>query len=181
VVCVDDQFPRPLAKCYIHLPTKDNTYTVRAVFIGRGVMHPAGETTHGEIGLLLKELINGMDPRHKHKQELGFSSARFRPLRDANASADDEEELVRVRTAPKVAPLKEMSLPYSPSHQPRRKLSDYGRGLRSELPNPRAENLAPAQRPVSAIPRRAVCNNHDGKRMVTQTTNAHKALICNEL
>ena len=131
VVCMDDQFPRPLAKHYINLPIKDNTYTVRAVFIGRGVMHPAGETTHGEIGLLLKELVNGMDPRHKHKQELGFSSARFRPLRDPDASADDEEELVRVRTALKVAPLKEMPLPYSPSHQPRRKLSDYGRGLRS--------------------------------------------------
>lgn len=119
VVCVDDQFPRPLAKYYINLPKKDNTYTVRAVFTGRGVMHPAGETTHGEIGLLLKELVNGIDPRHKHKQELGFNSARFRALRDQDAGADEEEELVRVRTAPKVEPLKEMPLPYSPSHQRR--------------------------------------------------------------
>lgn len=119
VVCVDDQFPKPLAKYYIDLPKKDNTYTVRAVFIGRGVMHPAGETIYGEIGLLLKELVNGMDPRHKHKQELGFNSARFRALRDPDACADDEEELVRVRTAPKVEPLKEMPLPYSPSHQPK--------------------------------------------------------------
>ena len=118
VVCVDDQFPRPLAKYYINLPMKDITYTVRAVFIGRGVMHPAGETIQGEIGLLLKELVNGMDPRHKHKQELGFNSARFRPLRDPDACADDEEELVRVRTARKVEPLKEIPLPYSPSHQP---------------------------------------------------------------
>ena len=119
VVCVDDQFPRPLVNYYLNLPVKDNTYTVRAVFIGRGVMHPAGETAHGEIGLLLKELVNGMDPRHKHKQELGFNSARFRPLRDLDATADDEEELVRVRTAPKVEPLKEMPLPHSPSHQRR--------------------------------------------------------------
>lgn len=119
VVCVDDQFPRPLAKYYINLPMKDNTYTVRAMFIGRGVMHPVGEIAHGEIGLLLKELVNGMDPRHKHRQELGFNSARFRPLLDSDASADDEEELVRVRTAPKVEPLKEMPLPYSPGHQPR--------------------------------------------------------------
>ena len=116
VVCVDDQFPRPLAKYYINLPKKDNTYTVRAVFIGRGVMHPAGETTHGEIGLLLEVLVNGMDPRHKNKQELGFNSARFQALLDPDAWADDEEELVRVRTAPKVEPLKEMPLPYSPSH-----------------------------------------------------------------
>jgi len=118
VVCIDDQFPRPLAKCYINLPMKDNTYTVRAVFMGRGVMHPAGETTEGEIGLLLKELINGMDPRHKHKRELGFNSERFRPLWHPDSSADDEEELVRVRTARKIEPLKEMPLPYSPGHQP---------------------------------------------------------------
>jgi len=117
VVCVDDQFPRPLAKHYVNLPMKDSTYTVRAVFIGRGVMHPAGETTHGEIGLLLKELVNDMDPRHKYKQELGFNSARFRPLRDPNVGAADVEEPVRVRTAPKAKPLKEIPLPYSPSHQ----------------------------------------------------------------
>ena len=117
VVCVDDQFPRPLAKYYINLPMKDNTYTVRAMFIGRGVMHPVGEIAYGEIGLLLKELVNGMDPRHKHRQELGFNSARFRPLQDSDASADDEEELVRVRAAPKVEPLKEMPLPYSLGYQ----------------------------------------------------------------
>ena len=119
VICVDDQFPRPLASYYLNLPMKDNTYTVRAIFIGRGVMHPAGETTHGEIGLLLKELVNGMDSRHKDKQELGFNSARFRPLRDPNVGAADVEEPVRVRTAPKAEPLKELPLPHSPSHQPK--------------------------------------------------------------
>ena len=119
VVCVDDQFPGPLAKYYLNLPIKDNTYTVRAVFIGRDVMHPARETTHGEIGLLLKELVNDTDPRNKYKQELGFDSARFRPLRDPNADGNDEQELVRVRAAPKAEPLKEIPLPYSPSHQPR--------------------------------------------------------------
>lgn len=119
IVCVDDQFPRPLANCYLNLPRKNQTYTVRAVFVGRGVMHPAGETTHGEIGLLLNELINGMDPRHKHEQELGFNSERFRPLRESQASADDQEELVLVRTAPKVEPLKQMPLPYLPGSQPK--------------------------------------------------------------
>jgi hypothetical protein len=118
VVCVDDQFPKPLASYYLNLPRKDRTYTVRAVFVGRGVMHPAGETTHGEIGLLLKELVNGVDPRQKDKQELGFNSARFRSLWDAEASEDFEEELVRVRTAPKPKPLKEIPLPYTPSHHP---------------------------------------------------------------
>jgi len=119
VICVDDQFPRPLASYYLNLPVKDKTYTIRAVFIGRAVMHPAGETPHGEIGLLLEEMANGRDPRHKHNQELGFNSARFRPLRDPGASADNEEELVWVRTAPKVQPLKELPLPHSPSHQPK--------------------------------------------------------------
>jgi hypothetical protein len=118
VVCVDDQFPSPLARYYLNLPMKDNTYTIRAVFIGRGVMHPAAETTYGEIGLLLKELVNGMDPRHKHKQEMGFNSARFRRLQDPDASADNEGELVRVRTTPKVEPLKELPLPHSPSQRP---------------------------------------------------------------
>lgn len=118
VVCVDDQFPRPLTKYYVNLPMKDITYTVRAIFIGRGVMHPAAETTHGEIGLLLKELVNGIDPRNKHQQELGFNSTRFRPLRAWEGSADEQKEMVRVRTAPKLEPLKTMPLPYSPGHQP---------------------------------------------------------------
>lgn len=119
VICVDDQFPRPLAKYYVNLPMKDNTYTVRAIFVGRDVMHPAGGINHSEMGVLLEELVNGMDPRHKHKQELGFRSTRFRPLGEPEAGADDEAELVRVRTAHKVEPLKEMPLPYSPGHQTR--------------------------------------------------------------
>jgi hypothetical protein len=119
VVCVDDRFPKPLRKYYLNLPIKDKTYTVRAVFIGRGVMHPAAETTSGEIGLLLEGLFNGTDPRHKHKRELGFNSARFRSLRDLDAQADDDRELVMVRAAAKVEPLKEMPLPYSPNEQPK--------------------------------------------------------------
>ena len=119
VVCVDDQFPRALANCYLNPPKKDKTYTVRAVFVGRGVVHPAGETTHGEIGLLLKELVNGMDPRHKHKHELGFNCERFRRLRDPEASVEEEEVLVRVQTTPKIEPLKALPLPSSPNHPPK--------------------------------------------------------------
>ena len=119
VVCVDDRFPKPLARYYLNLPVRDRTYTVRAVFVGRGVMHPGPGTDDAEIGLLLEELVNGTDQRHKYKQELGFNSERFRPLRERYASIETEEELVRVRAAPKAEPLKEMALPYSPDPQPK--------------------------------------------------------------
>ena len=119
VVCVDDRFPKPLARCYLNLPVRDRTYTVRAVFVGRGVIHPGPGTDDGEIGLLLEELVNGMDPRHKYKQELGFNSERFHPLRERNASIETEEQLVRVRATPRTEPLKEMALPYSPNPQPK--------------------------------------------------------------
>lgn len=115
VVCVDDRFPKPLARYYLNLPIKDKTYTIRAVFIGRGVMHPGPGADDGEVGLLLEELLNGMDPRHKYKQELGFNSERFRPLRERDGSAEIEDELVRVRIGPKAEPLKQMPLPYSPN------------------------------------------------------------------
>lgn len=119
VVCVDDRFPKPLARYYLNLPVRDRTYTVRAVFVGRAVMHPGPGTDDGEIGLLLEELVNGTDQRHKYKQELGFNSERFRPLRERDASIETEEELVRVRAAPKAEPLKEMALPYLPNPQPK--------------------------------------------------------------
>jgi hypothetical protein len=114
VVCVDDEFPTPLAKHYANLPTKGKTYTIRAVFVGRRCMHPIGGTEDSEIGLLLVELVNGMDPRNKYGQELGFNSERFRPLLHLDADSENEAELVRVRSAPMVEPLKEMPLPYSP-------------------------------------------------------------------
>jgi hypothetical protein len=117
VVCVDDRFPKPLARYYLKLPIKDKTYTIRAVFIGRGVMHPGPDTDESEIGLLFEELVNGMDPRHKYKQELGFNSERFRPLREREASTATEDELVMVKIAPKATPLKEMPLPYWPKPQ----------------------------------------------------------------
>ena len=98
VVCVDDQFAKPLAKYYFNLPIKNETYTVRAVFVGRKLMHPIGGGADGEIGLLLRELLNGTDPRNKYRQELGFNSERFRPLQHLDASSEDEKELVRIRS-----------------------------------------------------------------------------------
>ena len=77
-------------------------------------MHPTGEAVDSEIGLLLEELVNGQDPRNKHRQELGFNSERFRPLQHLDTDSENEEEMVLVRTAPKAAPLKQMPLPYSP-------------------------------------------------------------------
>lgn len=77
MVCVDDRFPRPLSSYYLNLPMKGKTYTIRAVFIGRGVIHPARETTHGEIGLLFEELVNRMDPRHSKSRSWVFNSARY--------------------------------------------------------------------------------------------------------
>src|SRR5579862_2178879 len=92
VVCVDDRFPGPLAKYYQNLPVKGRTYTIRAVFIGRRVMHTAPGAADGEIGLLLKELLNGPDPRNIHGQELGFNSERFRPLEEIDSAASEEAE-----------------------------------------------------------------------------------------
>src|SRR5258708_3821599 len=113
VVCVDDHFPTPLAKYYVNLPIKDKIYTIRAVFVGRRLMHPSSGAVETEIGVLLRELVNGKDPRNKHLQELGFNNERFQPLQYLDTGLENEEELVRVRTTPKVEPLKELPLPYS--------------------------------------------------------------------
>ena len=111
VVCIDDRFPGPLAKYYANLPAKGKTYTIRAVYIGRAVMHTAPGAADGEIGVLLKELLNPPDPRNKHGQELGFKSERFRPLEEMDSSTESEDELVMVGAGAKPEPLKEMPLP----------------------------------------------------------------------
>ena len=99
VVCVDDRFPGPLAKYYTSLPVKGRTYTIRAVFLGRGIMHTKPGAADGEVGVLLKELLNGPDPRNKYGQELGFNSMRFRPLEESETTEaqEQEEELVVVQ------------------------------------------------------------------------------------
>jgi hypothetical protein len=115
VVCVDDQFPKPLAKYYVNLPIKDKVYTIRSVYVGRRMMHPSSGSSDVEIGVLLRELVNGMDPRSKYQQELGFNSERFRPLQHLDTSTENEDglELVGVREAPAAEPLKELPLPSS--------------------------------------------------------------------
>jgi hypothetical protein len=113
VVCVDDHFATPLAKYYVSLPVKGKVYTIRALFVGRRMMHPIDGEVKTEIGLLLVELVNGKDPRHKDLQELGFNSERFRPLQHLDADMEEDAELVRVGSAPKVEPLKALPLPDS--------------------------------------------------------------------
>jgi hypothetical protein len=111
VVCVNDYFPGPLAKYYTNLPVKGKTYTIRAVYIGRGIMHTIPGAADGEIGILLKELLNPPDPRNKHGQELGFKSERFRPLEQIDSTTENEDEMVLVGSAPAPQPLKALPLP----------------------------------------------------------------------
>jgi hypothetical protein len=84
------------------------------VFVGRKVRHPKAGNTDTEIGLLLRELVNGKDPRNKYLQELGFNSERLRPLQYFDSGLANEDELVRVPLAPKLEPPKEMPMPCSP-------------------------------------------------------------------
>lgn len=114
VVCIDDYFPGPLAKHYVNLPVKGKTYTVRSVYIGRAILHGTPGASDGEIGVLLRELVNPPDPRNKHGLELGFKSERFRPLQEMDTSTEEEDELVLVASGTNPEPLKEMPLPYSP-------------------------------------------------------------------
>ncbi len=118
VVCVDDSFPGPLAKYYVNLPVKGKTYTIRAVYVGRAIMHTQAGAADGEIGVLLKELLNPPDPRNKHGLELGFKAERFRPLEEIDTTTEKEDELVMAGTGSKAEPLKALPLPYSPNSTP---------------------------------------------------------------
>jgi hypothetical protein len=98
VVCVDAIFPTPLAKLFVSLPVKGVTYTIRAIYPGRRVLHPNGlDGADGETGILLEELHNPPDPRQIYHQELGFSSKRFRPL---ETLPDAEEHAMAGLTLP---------------------------------------------------------------------------------
>jgi hypothetical protein len=95
VVCVNDYFPGPLAKYYTALPVKGKTYTIRAVYLGRAIMHGAKPgVSDGEVGVLVKELVNPPDPRNRHGLELGFKSERFRPLQETDTANENQDEMV---------------------------------------------------------------------------------------
>ena len=97
VVCINDDFPPEAAVLFAELPKKDQVYTVRGMYIGRGnyYRHDSGKKD-GEIGLLLEEVLNPRDPALKTglNGELGFNSERFAPLEtdQESASAEEEEE-----------------------------------------------------------------------------------------
>ncbi len=80
VVCINATFPSFIRALYKQLPVKDETYTIREVFLGREKVVRGGETA--TVGLLLTELTNPPDPFHQGKQELGFTSERFAPIEE---------------------------------------------------------------------------------------------------
>jgi hypothetical protein len=85
VVCIDDTFHPVVHASYFQLPRIDETYTIRAVYIGRGV-----ETPH-EIGLLLEELSNPLQTlKGGATAELGFNAERFRLLDEMQVSRELE-------------------------------------------------------------------------------------------
>jgi hypothetical protein len=101
VVCIDDLIPNPLAKHFTALPVKGKTYTIRAVYAGRKVMHAQPGAADGEIGVLLKELENPPDPRSIYGEELGFNAMRFRPLQEL--TTEDQEPAVESFKIPVLA------------------------------------------------------------------------------
>lgn len=75
VVCVDDsKFPTDLlGTYYTAFPKKGNVYTVRDIVPGH-----TGKGIHNTVTVLLKEIINYMNPI----LENGYNPARFVPLEE---------------------------------------------------------------------------------------------------
>jgi hypothetical protein len=101
VVCIDDKFPAAVRALYRRLPKEGETYTIRAVYLGRSKMvsKTPGESD-GEVGVLLTEIRNDDMPvkLNKNGQEDGFAGWRFRKLHEAeddeHAEAEAEKEEV---------------------------------------------------------------------------------------
>jgi hypothetical protein len=92
VVCVNDTFTPTIRALYQQLPVKNDTYTIREVFLGREKIVKGGDSA--TVGLLLEELKNPADPFHQGQQELGFSSERFAPLEELPDEKIEAEEVV---------------------------------------------------------------------------------------
>jgi len=92
VVCINDQFEGWVHKLYAELPKKNNTYTVREVYIGKQDLK---DKDGGSVGITLKEIRNPIDPTCKSgPQELGFNGERFAPLEELDSEMENVEELV---------------------------------------------------------------------------------------
>jgi hypothetical protein len=89
VVCINDSFSEFVRALYTQLPVKNETYTIREMFLGRERIVKGGDTA--TVGLLLDELNNPPDPFHAGKQELGFTSERFVPVEELPAEESEEE------------------------------------------------------------------------------------------
>jgi hypothetical protein len=114
VVCVDDDFTPAVLALYEKVPVKDTVYTIRTVYVGRGnVLKKDSGKMDGEIGVLLEEIRNPVDPslRTGLSGELGFRSERFAPLQtvpdeeNAEKSWDQMEEERYGRAPLEVAPM----------------------------------------------------------------------------
>lgn len=98
VVCINDEFAPWVFDLYRCLPKKDQTYTIRAIAVGRS--NPRFEVNDDaevqmkdadfDMLVLLEELINPEDPHSSVRQELGFRAERFAPIQ----SEDVEQEEV---------------------------------------------------------------------------------------
>jgi hypothetical protein len=87
VVCINDTFESWVHEYFDQLPVKGQTYTIRAMTLGRATL--VGSEM-AEVRLLLEELHNPPDPHHKGGEELGFRSDRFAPLEELEDSATAE-------------------------------------------------------------------------------------------
>ncbi len=99
MVCVDGTFPDAIKKLYRELPQEGKTYTVRAVYLGRGKLAPSKPgASDGEVGVLLAEINNTGLPFKLNTtgDEPGFNAVRFRPLDELDTEnvEEFEDELV---------------------------------------------------------------------------------------
>ena len=95
VVCINGDFPKPLARLYKNFPVKDQVYTIRAVYVGRGVAFPSKPgQSDGEIGVLLNEIVNPPDLKMVRGHELGFKAERFAPVEEIPPAEETNETAV---------------------------------------------------------------------------------------
>lgn len=83
VVCIDDKFNPEMVRHYVALPKAGTTYTVRSVKVCREELRASDSAT---VGVLMRELVNPLDPTHRGHEELAFKAERFRALDEATAT-----------------------------------------------------------------------------------------------
>ena len=122
VVCVNDVFDAEVRAIYRQLPTKNETYTIRDVSLGRGKLLvydkqgkfiPNGASDDMEsttVRILLEELHNDLDfiQKEEARQELGFNAERFREIEEQKSTEYSEEHMLGKKaieiTTPELVP-----------------------------------------------------------------------------